>query len=298
MTAKGHSFLLLFILPLLAFSQPEMSVWKVDHKSDIPILPHSSSHGAELWNCDFDYYFDYQGDNVEHEIILHVLNEGTDTLEVNSTDLVNGSQGYEIDLLGLTGTIKIAPNHELQIIVKFIASSYSNQSDQLVISSNDLISPSCEFSFEVGIALNFDIADPCSCDNIISATNAFGYLFRDTLLLTTSGGMLTWNLVANNNLNGFVDMTGSPIMPPLNFGTTNGDTIRYVFYRFPNEVVNIDLNAGNFTSTGSCAGTCVIPTTPSIPTLSQWGIIILFIILMCIGVVGIQSKIELIGANP
>jgi len=84
----------------LAFTQPDMSVWKVDHKSNVPIMPYVSSQGAELWACGYDYYFNYPGENVDHEVILHVLNEGIDTLEINSSNLIDGGQGYEIDLLG------------------------------------------------------------------------------------------------------------------------------------------------------------------------------------------------------
>lgn len=111
----------------------------------------------------------------------------------------------------------------------------------MVIISNDPSFPSCLFSFEVGVTIGtHDSSDPCSCNNIINASNVFGYLFRDTLILSSVGGNVNWSLMTNNNPNGFLDMTGSPIMPPLSFGSTNNTTIKYIFHRLPNEFVDID----------------------------------------------------------
>ncbi len=127
------------------------------------------------------------------------------------------------------------------MIVKFKASTYSSQVDQLVISSNDPTSPSCIFSFEVGIMWDSNISDPSSCNNIITASNSFGYLFRDTLILSSTG-MVNWELDMSNNANGFLDITGNPIVPPLTFGTTTsmGPPLEFVFYRMPNEIFDVD----------------------------------------------------------
>ncbi|MEE9372878.1 MAG: IPTL-CTERM sorting domain-containing protein [Saprospiraceae bacterium] len=274
--------------PILITAQPEMSIWKVDHNSETPIFLHVNNENATLWDCGYEYYFTYPGPNVAHDAVLHILNEGSDTLLIEDPHLINPGIEYSLDLNDLNGEIKIAPDHELQMIVNYKAESYTNSATKLVITSNDISNPSCTVNFNVGQNIGSkSISDPCSCVNIVKANNSFGYLFRDTLILNSSGNV-NWKLLSNDNPNGFVNVTGIPIATPLFFGSSNtGVTIKYVFYRFPDEQTRISFaNQGNFLSNGVCASTCTIAT---VPTLSHWSLIVLTILVMIFGMVAMKN---------
>lgn len=228
------------------------------------------------------------GPGVEEEIILHVLNDGNETLKLSAPALTNAGPEYSIDLLGLSGDIQIEPNHELQIIVRYTGPAvYSNSTAELTLQSNDPNSSSCSFEFEVGgpSGIGFSVSDPCGCDNIIPANNAFGFLFRDTLIITAGGGG-TANVILGTNTNGFLDAAG--VLFP--FGTLLGSLspatpIKFVFYRPPNVPLDIVTNIVATITSPACTGFC-----PLIPTLSQWGIISLALLLLIFGITAIRER--------
>ena len=259
-----------------------MTVWKVDHKSNVPVFPHNPVHGAKLWDCGYEYYFFYGGLGVVEEVILHVLNDGNQTLTLSPPELVNAGPEYSIDLLGLTGNIDIAPNQELQIILKYVGpASYSNSSAELMLTSNDPDVGTCSFELEVGTTTS--IADPCGCDNIIAANNAFGFLFVDVLQM--SGGTIAAMHSLTTNTSGFHDATGTPFPDGgvTMFGTS---PINFTFYRPPNVPLDIrvDPDFGNIMSP-ACTDTC-----NRIPTLSQWALYITTLLLLITGVTALKVK--------
>ncbi len=170
--------ILFLLLSTYVIAQPNMTVWKVYHKSDVPIFAHTPSDNAKLWDCGYEYYFFYAGAGVGEEIILHVLNDGNETLKLSAPALVNAGPEYTIDLLGLTGDIEIEPNQELQIIVNYTGPPlYSNSSAELKLLSNDPNSASCSFEFEVGIVL----APPV--DPLVPTLSQWGIISLAILLL-------------------------------------------------------------------------------------------------------------------
>ena len=275
-----------------------MTVWKVDHKSNVPVFPHNSTNGAKLWDCGYDYYFFYGGLGVVEEVILHVLNDGNQTLTLSAPQLVNAGPEFSIDLLGLAGNVDIAPNHELQIIVRYVGpAAYSNSSAELVLTSNDPDAGTCSFEFEVGATATTlnddgDVIDPCNCNDVIPFMNSF--LFIDTLVITAT---LMVNVILENNFNpnGFLDNLGNPIIAtpiPLGLTTNIGgvQTLKFPFWRRPNEPVNIELSIGagmpfRTVMSPACTDECNF-----IPTLSQWGLIVTFLLLLIAGVAAVKVK--------
>ncbi len=125
------------------------------------------------------------------------------------------------------------------------------------------------------------VEDPCGCDNIIAANNAFGFLFVDVLTITGSPATVT--LTTNNS--GFLDATGTPFLDAgaITLGVLPPD-IQFTFYRPPNVVMKIVTSVGSITSP-ACTQTC-----PRVPTLSQWGILSLAILLLIFGITAIRER--------
>ncbi len=134
-----------------------------------------------------------------------------------------------------------------------------------------------------GVACNpISISDPCDCANSIITSGVF--LFRDTLKVNTIPGA-AMTVTANNG--GFMDNTNTLITGPI--GNADGSGLfTYVFYRPPSTVADIIINGTPFVSPAACPAesTC----TAAVPTLSQWSLIILFLIMLVVGIVTIQSK--------
>lgn len=134
------------------------------------------------------------------------------------------------------------------------------------------------------------ITDPCSCSNPNNIGLADGrFLFNDTLMVMSSMGPVT--LAANDGF--LLDVTGTPITTatPFIFNTTTG-LYELVIYTEAEQLASIMLSNGVSTipfTVGPCAA-CL-----AIPTIGEWGVIWLSLIMMIMGVVFVrQKRLELI----
>ena len=141
--------------------------------------------------------------------------------------------------------------------------------------------------------LNIDITDPCNCN---SSFNNVTKLYTDELLVKgLIGGQ---NIFLQSNNEGFRNINGIDIAASTSFTADASGEVLFPFYKFEGETTDIVLRIpqpggspdliSSFTATFPCPyqSDCNAPT---IPTLNQWGIITLSILLMILGVARIKS---------
>ena len=137
--------------------------------------------------------------------------------------------------------------------------------------------------------MELSLSDPCSCENPNNLSLADGTtLFADTLKIDVS--MIPnpdpVTLIANDG--NLLDEFGNPISTPLVItNQIDAQTYFLVFYTRPNTpatiIVDANGNSEEFT-TESCAECRVVPT------LGEWGIVILSLSLLIISVAALKSR--------
>ena len=138
-----------------------------------------------------------------------------------------------------------------------------------------------------GNGLSLD--DPCNCfDPLNEVSSPVGYLFHDILSVST-GANLMIRLTSTNDE--FRDSLGNAI--PLNtiLGTTdmNGDLL-FDFYHLGGVAAIIMTSNGQVTEpfTSSICDSSICPGP--VPTLSEWGLIVLCLIMMIVGIIFLKSS--------
>jgi len=138
--------------------------------------------------------------------------------------------------------------------------------------------------------VSIDITDPCSCgadENIDLDGDGIFDLFYEVITITAPAGIADWNGVFANGTP--LDMSGNPFTGVI---TDNGDgTYTIAFY-----LAAGDSYSANFTSASSgfdlsiSGGGC--EPCPLVPTLSQWGLIVLCLLLMCFGAIQMATVLK------
>jgi hypothetical protein len=141
------------------------------------------------------------------------------------------------------------------------------------------------------------LGDPCACKNL--NTSGIRPLFEDTLTVT-AGAHVEFTLTDNvtSDTYSFLDVNGKPIHKGTVLGFTNAQgLLHYPFYRDAVTAVKIRVNGVEFISDELCpeAVACepsLLPPGPpeTVPTLSEWSIILLTLLLMIVGVAAVQSE--------
>lgn len=148
--------------------------------------------------------------------------------------------------------------------------------------------PSVDRREEGGSCQPISIADPCSCDNTITTPGGM-LLFRDTLSVSTTGGT---ELFLTANTLGFLDANGVPVSTGTSLGTADNTTniLTYVFYRVSGEGVDIRVSGVPFMSTLGCpdASTCAPDPVEIVPTMGEWTLIMLGLIMLIFSVLGVK----------
>ena len=134
------------------------------------------------------------------------------------------------------------------------------------------------------------ITDPCNCDNPDNITFADGtILFIDTLKVTSAVAPVTLSMTDDNLL----DQAGNPIPvnTPFVFNALT-NMYKLIIYTEQSIPSNIEVSNGVSTIPYSVApcSRCV-----PIPTMGQWGLICLSLLLMIVGLVAIKEKELVIG---
>lgn len=151
-------------------------------------------------------------------------------------------------------------------------------------------------STEVVIPTCFE--DPCSCDNPNIVENGAVVRFFDVLSNLgplPAGGSVT--LVTNNNPDGFTNAAGTPITDGsvlVNAIPMNG-SLDFEFYRASGEAADILLEvadaSGNTTTQRYISPmVCDAADCPVIPTMGQWALFVLGLLLTSLGVVYIRRR--------
>ena len=142
-----------------------------------------------------------------------------------------------------------------------------------------------------GIPFIISIADPCSCGNPNNIILEDGtVLFYDIITVTTEPGLPSVNLSSNDGR--LLTETGLPVPVGTEFIETTalGVYILEVYTLMETPAV-IEVSNGfsvKLFITDSC--TCAI-----IPTMGEWGLISLFLLLLIIGITAIKSRDTLLG---
>ena len=160
----------------------------------------------------------------------------------------------------------------------------------------------CESDPEDISCNSIQLVTECDCSNTINTETLS--LFADTMRIT---GLPGTNILLSDNVDSdqhsFLNRNGAPFRRGSFLGQIN--TSGYVdipMFRRPETSINIMLNGVKFTSNTSCpliedcpddGGDAVIPAgnMETIPTLSEWSIFLLGIILTIIGLVALRSPI-------
>lgn len=149
------------------------------------------------------------------------------------------------------------------------------------------------------------IVDPTNCGQLFTTTSGI-QLFADTLTITAASGINSFFLLANNIPTGFVDENGNPYMAgstqfnrstalfaPVGAISTltepSPGVYKIPFYRLPNTQVDISLNGTPFISSGFAPTLDSCAPAQLIPTMSEWGLIILGLSMLILGLLAIEK---------
>ena len=197
---------------------------------------------------------------------------------------------------------------------------------QCYCADNNQLTEVCTFEldgFLGGINLDEDIceSDPtdvscnsiqlvteCDCSNTINTETLS--LYADTMRIT---GLAGTNIMLSDNVDSdefsFLNRNGAPFRTGSFLGQINSSGyIDIPMFRRPETSINIMLNGVRFTSNTSCpliedcpddGGDAAIPAgnLETIPTLSEWSIFLLGLILINIGVVMLHSQVFVDKSN-
>lgn len=134
------------------------------------------------------------------------------------------------------------------------------------------------------------LGDPCACKNL--NTSGPRPLFEDTLTVT-AGAHVEFTLTENvtSDIYSFLDANGDPIRKGTVLGFTDGQgLLHYPFYREAVTAVKIRVNGVEFISAElcpeavACEPSLLQPPPEPVPTLSEWALYILSLLLLIAGV--------------
>ena len=144
----------------------------------------------------------------------------------------------------------------------------------------------------IGTISNLSISDPCSCDNPLNLTVNNTFLFQDILAVTTTPDVTVTLSATDGNL---LTATGIPIpVGTVIPQTAPGSGIYQLSFFTQSETpasvtVSNGANTENFT-TASCTS-CI----STIPTMSEWGLMIFGLLMLNMGVVFLKRREELLA---
>ena len=138
---------------------------------------------------------------------------------------------------------------------------------------------------------DLSVTDPCSCDNpnnIVSTTGlGLVELFQDVLEVTTTPGQTVTLSATDNNL---LDINGNPIPVGTIIPENTSGVYQLPFYTMPAQAATITVSNGVSTevfTTLSCT-----QCNATIPTMSQWGLMIFGLLVLNLGLVFV-GRLEL-----
>ena len=125
-------------------------------------------------------------------------------------------------------------------------------------------------------------AQTCNCNdplNILDGTNVL--FFHRTLVLDLGTPNMAVEIFGS-----WYDNTGSPVTGPVNAMTNGSGMLEFEFFSQPGEALNFDVhyNSGQGELALLFIGSACEPCMAAIPTMGQWAILCLALILSIVGV--------------
>lgn len=319
----------ILIIASIGYGQPQMTIWKLDsdhhdHGHEDPVDP------PTLYTCG-SYYFFYSSEIITSD--WSIKNEGDEDLVIELPLKLSIPDQYRIQITEQPASGLLPPGQEVFFQLQYenigehrniFLPFYSNDTDAdgcgILIGGNatqpcqcmcdgmnmqqsnncDLICTDATIqliinngpcSEEGGECNPISISDPCGCDNTIMVGDQL--LFRDTLVVNALEGQPV--NITQNNMDGMVDETNTPLVNGTFIGIIPvSGILKYVFYRRPGTSVNILVNGTPFMSEAPCPSQEAC--SAAIPTLSEWGQYILFLLISIIGLIllrSVASKFEI-----
>lgn len=173
------------------------------------------------------------------------------------------------------------------------------------VNSNDPETPgnAPEFltSFTTLASPTFEIEDPCGCDNALNELTADGtVLFHELVTVTTGVAGQTVEAIAPV---GILDASGNPVPGNLTLMEVSPGVYEVEFYHldaigFTMPTVLADgVDTGLSLAPPPCMGNCD-PALEGIPTLSEWGLISLALLILSLGAIKLgATSLSLSGAG-
>lgn len=138
---------------------------------------------------------------------------------------------------------------------------------------------------------DLSVSDPCSCanpNNIVSTTGlGLVELFHDVLTVTTTPNVTVTLSATDNNL---LDVNGNPIPVGTAIPQTSPGVYQLVFYTLPGQAATV--TASNGVSTESFVTASCTACDSTIPTMSQWGLMIFGLLILNLSLVFV-GRLEL-----
>jgi len=198
-----------------------------------------------------------------------------------------------VDMNGYTGSEPITSGVNIQ---SNIINTWSIQTPENVLTDPDGDGIYCTtVSAPVGtltVGYNPALADPCSCTDPQNVTNPDGSVthFHDILSVTNGGAGAVVTLVDNGGV--FLGTGLSPIANNTMLGTTDAaGNLNVDFFHTSGATGTIMVDVGGtvlpFTVDACDGSTCV-----TIPTMSEWGLMIFGLLILNLGVVFVYRQEE------
>jgi len=225
--------------------------------------------------------------------------DGTGFLPISTSSVINGECGFL--LRGMLETVSLCncycdTNNEIIEVCPFDVDGF--------ITGISIAEELCESNPTNPTCSSISLSGSCDCGNLRS-TAAGQDLFIDTLRV--NGLPSTDVIITENNDSGaqsLLNLNGASIRRGTVIGTINSRGFADIpIFRRPGTAVSVMINGVRYTSDTLCpeVGDCVvdqgnetsIPTEnmEAIPTLSEWSIFLLYLILLNIGLVSLRLKV-------
>lgn len=212
---------------------------------------------------------------------------GKSFLTVNSNDPSKNSCGLLID--GGTATNCICVCNAAGLIEELCPTAPGNRASFIPVfdgqcSSGGLV--------EGDPCQAISISDPCNCDNLVTISGVQYYRDTLTIMSTSTPNHFITALQSMSADTSFHFINGTAVTAadlPLDLGASIGGITKYPFLRLPETGVSIMIDGVPFRS-AACPSISTCHAAP-IPTLSQWSIMILSLLLMLFSIVTVRQQI-------
>jgi len=202
---------------------------------------------------------------------------------LQNCNLLDGTQNLtELSVLfGENAEAAFVADDEGCIILEFTRNPSQATTIELLSADTTITIPACPRAF-----------DPCSCTNPNNVTSADGTVQFWYDEMTVIGSVATPVILTSNNIPaGFLTLSQTPFINNTDLGNIEPiGTLTVPFLRTPGSLTNVELSqtVNGILSTTTLMSSCTLSTnsctTNTIPTIGEWGLIVLGLSLLIIGV--------------